>query len=592
MKKKKEKKKYSLFSYLKKHKFCMFAYIFSTAIYYIGNVISTILAAQFLADITDNALNDVFDSALKKLIIIVSIMLVARLFYWFSCKKYFDLMTDVSYEVKKDLIDRSFKLTSKAYSESSAGLLITRITKDPDDAIWKLDRIVDSLSEIISFSVSLIYILFINVWIGLITAATIIGLSFLERYKVKTYMKNKKLEKECSEGVTSITNEIIRSEKDVKCLNLEDNLRKLSDQKFTSYKKTFYKSHFTESCLWNFRRILTIIYAFIVTLVGLFLLRDFYITTAAFLYVYMNRNSLNDVVWNFGNITGALADFKIAETRMMELFDEDKYPSEKFGDKTLNECIGKIEFNNVSFSYENLLSGEGEERKVEVREIFKDLSFSVEPNTTVAFVGKSGSGKSTILNLITKMFPTCGGEILLDGVNIDHLTRNSLRNNISLVNQFPYIYNATITENLLLAKKEATQEEIIDACKRSSLWDFIQSLPRGLDTYVGENGIKLSGGQKQRLAIARALLRNSKVIIFDESTSSLDNLAQQDIKTSIDNLQGGNTVIIVAHRLSTIKNADVIFFLDDGKIHSQGTFEELYEKDEMFRNLFMSENQE
>ena len=121
----------------------------------------------------------------------------------------------------------------------------------------------------------------------------------------------------------AFTNEIIRSEKDVKCLNLEDNLRKLSDQKFTSYKKTFYKSHFTESCLWNLRRILTIIYAFIVTLVGLFLLRDFYITTAAFLYVYMNRNSLNDVVWNFGNITGALADFKIAETRMMELFDEE-----------------------------------------------------------------------------------------------------------------------------------------------------------------------------------------------------------------------------------------------------------------------------
>lgn len=590
--KRKQKKKHSLFNYLLKHKFGLFLYIFTTAIYYVGNIITTILAADFLALVTEHSLNEVFHPALKQLIIIAIIMFTSRLLYWFSCKKYFDLMTSVSYEIKKDLIDRSFKLSSKAYSESTSGLLITRITKDPDEAIWKLDRIVDGASEIISFAVSLIYILFINVWIGLITAATIVGLAFLERYKVKTFIKNKQKEKECSEGVTSITNEIIKSEKDIKCLNLEDNLREISNQRFSNYKETFYKTHYTESKLWNIRRICTIAYSFIICLVGLFLLKDALIATSAFLYVYMNRNSLNDIVWNIGTITGALAEFKVSENRMMELFDEEKYPSEKFGTETLNSCIGKIEFKNVAFSYENLLSDDKDkERKVEIREIFKDLNFTVEPNTTIAFVGKSGSGKSTILNLITKMFPVNGGEILLDGVNIDTLTRDSLRNNISLVNQFPYIYNATITENLLLARQDATNEEIIDACKKASLWDFISSLPKGLNTQVGENGIKLSGGQKQRLAIARALLRNSKVIIFDESTSSLDNLAQQDIKTSIDNLAGGNTVIIVAHRLSTIKNADVIFFLDEGKIHSKGTFEELYNNDEMFRNLFMTENE-
>lgn len=230
-------------------------------------------------------------------------------------------------------------------------------------------------------------------------------------------------------------------------------------------------------------------------------------------------------------------------------------------------------------------------RKVEnVNQIFDKLSFKIEPNTTVAFVGKSGSGKSTILNLMSKMYEVDGGEILIDGVNINDLDKETLRNSISLVNQFPYIFDMTIKDNLLLAKKDATDEEIESAIERASLKEFVSSLKKGVDTKVGESGIKLSGGQKQRLAIARALLRNSPIIIFDESTSSLDNFAQEDIKKSIDNLKGKSTIVIVAHRLSTIRNVDKIFFLDNGKIEDIGTFDELFENNVKFKNMFYAEN--
>ncbi|MBQ8444154.1 MAG: ATP-binding cassette domain-containing protein [Clostridia bacterium] len=233
------------------------------------------------------------------------------------------------------------------------------------------------------------------------------------------------------------------------------------------------------------------------------------------------------------------------------------------------------------------------ERKIKsTNQIFNNLSFKIKPNTTVAFVGKSGSGKSTILNLMSKMYEVDDGKVLIDGVNINVLDKKTLRNNISLVNQFPYIFDMTIKENLLLANKEATDEQIYVCLAKASLSEFIVSLPEGLNTKVGESGIKLSGGQKQRLAIARALLRNSPIIIFDESTSSLDNFAQEDIKHSIDALKGQGTIVIVAHRLSTIRNSDQIFFLDEGKILDIGTFDELFENNTKFKNMFYAENLE
>jgi len=302
-----------------------------------------------------------------------------------------------------------------------------------------------------------------------------------------------------------------------------------------------------------------------------------------------------------------LIDIKVSSERMFGLFDEKEFVTEKFGNVELENVKGSIEFKKVKFTYveyeeikqhNKMTRKERKElkknppiRKIKsTNTIFNNLSFKVDPNTTVAFVGKSGSGKSTILNLMSKLYEVEDGEVLIDGVNINELTKNTIRKSISLVNQFPYIFDMTIKDNLLLAKKDASDEEIMDAIQKASLTEFIASLPDGINTKVGESGIKLSGGQKQRLAIARAMLRNSSIIIFDESTSSLDNFAQEDIRKSIDGLKGKSTIVIVAHRLSTIRNVDKIFFLDEGKIVDVGTFEQLFENNVKFRNMFYAEN--
>ena len=188
------------------------------------------------------------------------------------------------------------------------------------------------------------------------------------------------------------------------------------------------------------------------------------------------------------------------------------------------------------------------------------------------------------------MYVAEAGGVYIDNVNINDLDKETLRSSISLVNQFPYIFDMTIKENLLLSKKDATDEEIWESLRLSSLDEFVKELPKGIDSKVGESGIKLSGGQKQRLAIARALLRRSSIILFDESTSSLDNFAQEDVKRSIDGLKGTSTIVIVAHRLSTIKDADTIFFLDEGKIIDEGSFDELYARNEKFQRMFLAEN--
>ena len=222
--------------------------------------------------------------------------------------------------------------------------------------------------------------------------------------------------------------------------------------------------------------------------------------------------------------------------------------------------------------------------------MLKGINFKVEAGDNIAIVGRSGAGKSTIVSLIPKLYECEEGEVLIDGKDIKTLSKQSLRKNISLVNQSPYIFNLSIRENLLLAKKDATEEELVNALQKASLYDFVQGLEQGLDSIVGENGVKLSGGQKQRLAIARALLKDSKIIIFDESTSSLDNFAQEEVKEAIQNLSGNRTVITVAHRLSTIKNAQKIYFIDDGKIIDSGDFDELLNGCEEFAKLFSVEN--
>ena len=217
------------------------------------------------------------------------------------------------------------------------------------------------------------------------------------------------------------------------------------------------------------------------------------------------------------------------------------------------------------------------------------LSFKINANETVAFVGKSGAGKTTIFNLLCKMYDVDSGSITIDGVEIKKLDKDSIRGNITIISQNPYIFNMSIKDNLRLVKSNLTNKEMKEACKLACLDEFINSLPDKYDTVIGEGGVNLSGGQKQRLAIARALVQKTEIILFDEATSALDNETQEKIQTAINNMKNEYTILIIAHRLSTIINADRILFLDNGKIVSEGTHEYLLKNCDEYRKLYEAE---
>ncbi len=607
MKKQNKKINFSIKKYLGHYKFWIVIYILLSAVASFCGIINVILTAKVLETIT---LLD-YRAAITFSIANICVVVFQRICWYCINLIYYKYSNKIMSEMNFDLASQAFKLNSKTYSDHDTGTFVQRIVEDPARIVEELSDLVDKVMEIITSLGMLIYIMTINIWISFVLILIVLVAAFIEYKRIIYKRKNQTIVKSKNDRIHSLTTEIVRSEKDIKSLGLEKKLSEVSNDFYQDYQKHRYKLDKNNMTFWSIRNFVVSIGVLLTLALGILLMSKGFLTLSAYLIVFSNRDSLWDLVVNAGNIANTFVSIKVCLARQSILFDEDEFVTEKFGNVVLNNVVGEIEFKDVCYTfkeyeYSEIKIGDMYDKKkrqklkangykperilVSENKIFDNLSFKIKPNTTVAFVGKSGSGKSTILNLISKMYEVDNGQVLIDGIDIKSLDKNTLRSTISLVNQFPYIFDMTIKENLLLAKADATNEEISEAIKKAALEEFISSLPNGINTNVGESGIKLSGGQKQRLAIARALLRLSKIIIFDESTSSLDNFAQEDIKKSIDELKGKSTIIIVAHRLSTIKDVDIIYFLDNGKIVDSGSFNELFNKNKTFKAMFLSEN--
>ena len=259
--------------------------------------------------------------------------------------------------------------------------------------------------------------------------------------------------------------------------------------------------------------------------------------------------------------------------RFLEIMDE-KIEEEKENAIDDIELKGNIEFKNVKFSYETK------------SDILNNISFTINKGETIALVGESGGGKTTICHLIPNFYKVSEGEILIDGININDLSFKCLRRSIGIVQQDVFLFNGSIKENILYGKLDASDEEVIEASKKAKIYDYIMTLPNGFDTEIGERGIKLSGGQKQRLSIARVFLINTAILILDEATSALDNATEIQIQEALNELAKGRTTIVVAHRLSTIKNANRILVISKGKIMEDGNHQELLKNDGVYAKLY------
>ena len=474
--------------------------------------------------------------------------------------------------------EKSLNLPAYAFEEKTSGELINRITSDTETLSNTFNSIIQSLINAFGCLIILIYIFF-NSWVvGLeIVVFLIIIILVTKKFNPKIKKINKEL-KEKKDDYTALSSESIRGIREIKTLGIKNNLiKEISLLRNLIFKKDVedINLHRTYSIImWSIKITLeTLVFA--TCLIGIYLGKSslgFFMAMTWYIYKY---------TWLIDNLTGMNRMYQklfISLRRINEIINNKLYDDDKFGDVSLNNVKGKITFDNVTFNYPN-------------EDItLKNFSVSFVPNKKIAVVGKSGQGKSTLFNLITRIFDPKSGNIFLDDVNLKDLSEESLRKNISIIRQEPFLFNRTIKENFTVVKPNITLNEIKKYCKMAYLDDYIESLPNKYDTKLGEGGVNLSGGQKQRLSIARALAKESKVILFDEATSALDNESQGYIKKVIDNLVKNHTVIIIAHRLSTIVDSDIIYIVDKGKIQDYGTHKELLKKSIVYKKLYENED--
>lgn len=472
---------------------------------------------------------------------------------------------------------KALNLPAVAFEEKSSGEIINRITNDADSLSFAFGRLLNVVASLVASIIIIIYVFF-NSWIIGLEIILILLLLFLVMKKYNPLLKevHKERKKE-QDKFTSLVNESIRGIREIKTLGIKNSL--ISDM--ISIIKNIYKKSENEidiqkkfNILVRFLKSILEVGVFVTCIILIYyeqISLTFFIAMTYYIYRYMwLMENLNDLTQTYQKLI-------VAITRVNEILENKLYEDEVFGtqEDVLNE--GVIEFKNVVFAYPN-------ESKT-----LNNLNLTIKPNTKVAIVGKSGQGKSTLFNLITRIFDVSKGEILIDGINIKDLSETELRKKVSVIRQEPFIFNKTIKENFKLVDKDITLKQIREYAKMAYIDDYIMSLPKKYNTVLGEGGVNLSGGQKQRLSIARTLAKKSKIILFDEATSALDNNSQEYIKRSIDNLVNDHTVVIVAHRLSTIIDANVIHVIDKGKLVASGTHEELLKTNEVYRNLYTNE---
>ena len=588
----KSDRNFKLSKYLKKYSGWISFYIFVFVLVTVVDVFIPILTANAVEDITFNE----YRSAIYNLLFVIGLSIASYFFSGLLNFLYNRYGMRMIGDISLDCVAQSFKISSQSYSNHSSGQFMDRIVNDPNRIVGELSSMVYMISNIVTTLIIIIYVFILNYIIGLCVVALLIVSLIITSVRLKKFNKNMQSSDKARENLVSIVNETIKSEKDIKTTGLEQKLKDTVNDRTNNNVKEKYKLYNTNQTLRLFNNALLEVLLLGVLILGIVLMEKGLVTIAIFMIIYSYRGSIKSFSNFIGFFFESIATIKNSLGRIRELFEDKEYELEKFGNVHLDKVQGEIEFKDVIFKYKEYEYKKDKKTKVTTKtlknetQVLDKINFKIQPNTTVAFVGKSGSGKSTILSLISKMLEADDGQVLIDGVDIKDLDKDTLRKSISLVNQFPYIFDMSIKENLLLAQEDATDEEIEKAIKDSYLKEFIDTLPNGIDTVVGESGIKLSGGQRQRLAIARALLRQTSIIIFDESTSSLDNFAQEHIKKCIDNLKGKSTIVIVAHRLSTIKNVDNIFFLEEGKIVDEGSFDKLFKKNKEFKNMFTMEN--
>lgn len=477
-------------------------------------------------------------------------------------------------QMRRDMFNHLQTLPYKFYDNNETGKIMSRMTNDLND-ISELAHhgpetiLISGISIIAAF----IYLMTINIYLTLIIFVCVpllIIISMTVRKKMReAFMESRKAVAQINASLESSISGI-RVTKAFTNSKSEKEKFEVGNEQFVGARQKAYRAmgifHSTSSFITEVFNVVVLIAGGLFMYAGAIKLGDY---TAFIVSINVFLSPVRQLIMFMEQFQNGSTGFK----RFCDIMDT---PSEKDLDNAeeLTSVQGEIRFENVTYAYEG------------DKNVLYDVDLTVKKGDVFALVGPSGGGKTTICHLIPRFYEVEKGKIYIDGKDISKVTAESLRKNIGIVQQDVYLFNASVRDNILYGKPDATEEEILLASKRANIHDYVMSLPNGYDTVIGERGVKLSGGQKQRLSIARVFLKNPPILILDEATSALDNTTEILIQQSLDELCKGRTTIVVAHRLSTVKNATEIAVVSNGKIVEQGTHDELVKKDGVYAGLY------
>jgi len=489
--------------------------------------------------------------------------------------QYYGLLIGVKMQaqMRRDLFDRLQRLPFSFYDEHETGKIMTRMTSDLFDvselAHHGPENLLISLVMLVG---SFIYLCTINVYLTLIIFACVpflIVVSVALRKRMRCAFDERR-------STTAVINASLESSisgiRVTKAFTNSEKEKEKFEEGNNSFVKACHKAYSAMALFFSSTSFITDIFNVIILIAGGLFLYGGRISFAEYstfiVSVNLFINPITTLIGFMEQYQQGLSGFARYVEIMEVAVEEDD------GKEDLGTAKGDIEFKGVEFAY-----GDG-------AEVLHSVDIKVPSGKTLALVGTSGGGKTTVCHLIPRFYNILGGEILIDGKNIKDLTLDSLRRNIGIVQQDVFLFNGTIRENILYGKLDATEEEMLEAAKLANIHEWVLTLENGYDTEIGERGVKLSGGQKQRLSIARVFLKNPPILILDEATSALDNTTEVLIQESLDKLSHGRTTIVVAHRLSTIRRADEIAVIEDGKVTERGTHESLLENGGTYKRLY------
>lgn len=557
--------------FIKKQKKIIIPMLILSIILSLIGVLTPILSAKLLLNLSNKALDKLLNIALFIFLVEATRNIISFTFNLISEK----CMTKIITEVRLEMLRETFRIETSETDKNNTGIFIDRIKNDTGRITNIFSDLTSSFVDFISNVGILAASFIISPYIFIYFIATSLIIGYINKKDRDIYYKRSKKYRDLTEKATGLTAELIRGIKDIKLAGNNSVLKKTSKEINKITKEGYEIKKQTEKYrLLSF----TIRDFFDVTFIilGTFLTSKKLLTISNFIILYMYRKRIENLLSFYNRFVNQIKDYNLSATRVFEILG-DHFKKERPGGLDLNNIQGKIEFNNVNFAYQ------------QHHRVLQNISFTINPGERIGFVGQSGSGKSTLFNLIVKLYPVENKKIYIDDIDINEISYKSLRSKISLIPQSPYIFNFTILENLKIANEEATMEEVITACKQADIYDRIMEFDKGFDTIVGEGGVILSGGEKQRLSIARSLLKQSNILLLDEATSSVDNITQKNIQTAIEKINRNTTILIIAHRLSTVINCDRIIVIDEGKIIDTGTHSELLKSCPKYQELYKYE---